>query len=42
MEQVIMEIRPGEGGKDSKLFMYDMLKMYSSYCVKKGYTLECL
>ena len=43
MEQkLLLELRPGEGGKDSKLFMKDMAKMYSSYSNKEGFNLECL
>ena len=30
-ERMVLEIRAGEGGKDSKLFIKDMVKMYSKY-----------
>ena len=42
MNKIVMEIRSGEGGKDSKLFARDMVKMYTSYSKKIGATMECL
>ena len=42
MEKVILEIHAGEGGTDSKLFSKDMVKMYSSYCTKNNWDMECL
>jgi protein subunit release factor A len=42
MSTIILEIIAGEGGKDSKLFVVDMMKMYKSYAEKKGFDLECL
>jgi len=42
MEKLILELKAGEGGKDSKLFMKDMAKMYTSYCKILGATQECL
>ena len=42
MEKVILEVYAGEGGTDSKLFAKDMIKMYTSYCSKSGWTVECL
>jgi len=36
MESVIVEIRPGEGGDDSKLFAADMAKMYVAYTELMG------
>jgi protein subunit release factor A len=38
MESVILEIRPGEGGDDSKLFAADMAKMYAAYAGRIGMT----
>jgi len=37
MQSVIIEIRAGEGGDDSKLFIVDMAKMYMAYAVKLGF-----
>jgi peptide chain release factor 1 len=34
--KAILEIRAGEGGEDAKLFIFDMLKMYSRYCDRSG------
>jgi len=42
METVLLEIRAGEGGNDSKLFAKDMAKMYISYCKRIGAVQECL
>ncbi len=42
MEKLILEIRAGEGGKDSKLFIKDMALMYENYCNKIGLSWECL
>jgi protein subunit release factor A len=42
MQAILLELRSGEGGMDSKLFMRDMAKMYSSYCSRIGASLECL
>jgi protein subunit release factor A len=42
MQTILLEIRAGEGGMDSKLFMTDMAKMYASYCVRFGAAMECL
>lgn len=42
MQTILLEIRAGEGGQDSKLFMTDMAKMYSSYCSHIGAVMECL
>lgn len=42
MEKAILEIYAGEGGEDSKLFARDMVKMYTSYCKKQGWGVECL
>jgi protein subunit release factor A len=42
MEKILLEIRSGEGGTDSKLFIKDMYKMYVSYAKKNNMELECL
>jgi len=42
MKEILLEIRAGEGGEDSKLFMRDMARMYSSYCSYLGASMECL
>jgi protein subunit release factor A len=42
MDKIILEIRSGEGGADSKLFIKDMCKMYTAYAKKEGMELECL
>ena len=42
METVIVEIRAGEGGEDSRLFTKDMAKMYKSYCKSQGLSMEYL
>ncbi len=33
---MIIELRPGEGGDDSKLFMHDLAKVYEKYLSQKG------
>jgi len=40
--KAIIEIRSGEGGKDSKLFIVDMMKMYVKYCEKKKISFDVL
>ena len=42
METIMVEIRSGEGGTDSKLFLEDIKRMYACYCAKKGFEMECL
>ena len=42
MKMIVLEIRAGEGGEDSKLFMKDMMKMYSLYVSRIGASMECL
>lgn len=42
MQKIIVEIRSGEGGADSKLFINDMAKMYMSYAKREGLVSECL
>ena len=34
---VIVEIRSGTGGEESSLFAYDLFRMYSMYCEKRGF-----
>jgi protein subunit release factor A len=31
-----IEIRPGQGGEDSKLFMNDLANVYEKYLTQKG------
>ena len=33
---MIIEIRPGEGGDDAKLFMLDLAKVYARFLEAKG------
>lgn len=33
---MIIEIRPGEGGDDAKLFMHDLAQAYTKYLSAKG------
>jgi len=42
MQTILLELRAGEGGMDSKLFMRDMAKMYSYYCNHLNASMECL
>jgi len=39
-EKIIIEIRAGEGGMDSKMFAKDMAKMYQSYAWKMGFSVD--
>jgi protein subunit release factor A len=42
MQSILLELRAGEGGEDSRLFVRDMGRMYSSYCSRIGAAMECL
>ena len=42
MREILLEIRSGEGGLDSKLFIKDMAKMYANYCARLNISMECL
>jgi protein subunit release factor A len=42
MNKLVLELRAGEGGDDSKLFMRDMIKMYMAYATKNQLSMECL
>jgi len=42
METIVLEIRSGEGGEDSRLFSEDMAKMYISYARRIGAIVEYL
>ncbi len=33
---MLIEIRPGEGGADAKLFMQDLARTYTKYLDRKG------
>lgn len=39
-EKIILEIRAGEGGMDSKMFAKDMAKMYNSYAEMMGLSVD--
>ncbi|MBQ6152728.1 MAG: peptide chain release factor 1 [Ruminococcus sp.] len=39
---VIVEIRSGTGGEESSLFAYDLFRMYSMYCEKRGFKIEII
>jgi peptide chain release factor 1 len=39
---VIMEIKAGEGGEESALFGADLLRMYTRYAERQGWTVEIL
>ena len=41
-KDVILEIKAGEGGDESALFAGDLLRMYSRYAERQGWTLEML
>lgn len=40
--KVIIEVRAGEGGQDSRLFIQDMRRMYEKYFDACGWTHDCL
>jgi len=40
MSALILEIRAGEGGMDSKLFIRDMAKMYTAYANKMNFSVD--
>jgi peptide chain release factor 1 len=42
MDKVLLELRAGEGGTDSKLFIKDMASMYEAYCNKSNLSFEQL
>ena len=42
MQTILLEIRAGEGGEDSKLFTRDMYKMYQRYSNSINASMECL
>jgi len=41
-EQIVLELKAGEGGEDSKLFLVDMVKMYQGYCKAEDISMDCL
>lgn len=41
-DDVVMEIKSGEGGEESALFAADLLRMYTRYCEKHGWKVEIL
>jgi len=42
MKAMLIELRAGEGGMDSKLFLNDMARMYSKYLARAGASMELL
>jgi protein subunit release factor A len=42
MKEAVLELRAGEGGDDSCLFLRDMVRMYTAYCASQGVGMECL
>ena len=36
MNQVMIEIRSGEGGSDAKLLVRDQMTLYVKFCQRKG------
>ena len=40
MQSIILEVRAGEGGEDSKLFARDMINMYVAYSNKMGFAVD--
>jgi peptide chain release factor 1 len=41
-KDTILEVKAGEGGEESALFAGDLLRMYSRYAERRGWTLELL
>ncbi|MFN3551325.1 MAG: peptide chain release factor 1 [Endomicrobiia bacterium] len=41
-KNIILEIRAGTGGEEAALFAYDLFRMYSKYCARKGWNLEIM
>jgi peptide chain release factor 1 len=41
-KDVIVEIKAGEGGQESALFAADLLRMYTRYAERRGWTVEVL
>jgi peptide chain release factor 1 len=41
-KDVILEVKAGEGGDESALFAADLLRMYSRYAERQGWTVEVL
>jgi peptide chain release factor 1 len=41
-KDVIIEIKAGEGGQESALFAGDLLRMYSRYAERRGWTVEVI
>ncbi|MDI6751964.1 MAG: peptide chain release factor 1 [bacterium] len=42
LESLIMEIRAGTGGEESGLFVADLFRMYSKYCLENGFKQELI
>lgn len=41
-EDVVLEVKSGEGGEESALFAGDLARMYTKYCSNRGWTVEIL
>ncbi|MBT0568428.1 peptide chain release factor 1 [Williamsia sp. CHRR-6] len=41
-DDVVLEIKSGEGGEESALFAADLARMYLKYCERRGYRVEVL
>ncbi|HHY07181.1 MAG: peptide chain release factor 1 [Lawsonella sp.] len=41
-EDVVLEVKSGEGGEESALFAADLARMYTKYCDKRGWNVEVL
>ena len=41
-KDTILEIKSGEGGEESALFAGDLLRMYSRYAERRGWTMETI
>lgn len=42
LESLVLELRAGEGGQDSRLFLQDMSRMYDTYCTRINACVEYL
>ena len=40
--KAILEVRAGEGGQDSRLFVQDLRRMYERYFDARGWSYDCL
>lgn len=40
MSEIILEIRPGTGGREAKLWQEDLIRMYTKYAVNRDWSVE--